>query len=88
MNETFHGRSIVLAAAGVDVIAIDDNIFTIKDTKLFVPVATLSAKHYHKLSKLLSKRFKRSVYLNEDKKKNLKKKLRQMSRDLFLNQTL
>ena len=37
----------------------DDNnsIFTIKDTKLYVPVVTLSARDNQKLSKLLSKGF-------------------------------
>ena len=39
-------------------------IFTIKDTKLYVPVVTLSARDNKKLSKLLSKRFERSVYWN------------------------
>ena len=34
-------------------------IFTIKDTKLYVPVITLSAK-------VLNKEFKRSVYWNEN----------------------
>ena len=33
-----------------------------KDTKLYVPVVTLSAKDNQKLSKSLSKGFKRSVY--------------------------
>ena len=49
----------------------DDNniIFTIKDTKLFVPVVTLSARSNQKLSKLLSKGFERSVYRNEFKTK-------------------
>ena len=37
-------------------------IFTIKDTKLYVPVATLSANNNEKLSKLLSKESERSVY--------------------------
>ena len=37
-------------------------IFTIKDTTLFVPVVTLSAKENQKLSIVLSKGFKRSVY--------------------------
>ena len=37
-------------------------IFTIKDTKLYVPVATLLAKYNQKLSKLLSKAFERLVY--------------------------
>ena len=42
-------------------------IFTNKDTKLYVPVVTLSAKDYQKLSKLLSKGFARSLYWNEYK---------------------
>ena len=37
-------------------------IFTIKDTKLYVPVVTSSARDNRKLSKFLSKVFKRSVY--------------------------
>ena len=37
-------------------------IFTIKDTQLYVPVVTLSAKDNQKLSKLLSEEFERSVY--------------------------
>ena len=43
----------------------NDNIFTIKDTKLYVPVVTLSAKDNQKLSKRLSKEFERSVYWSE-----------------------
>ena len=39
--------------------------FTIKDTKLRVPVVNLSARDNRKLSKLLGKRFKRSVSWNE-----------------------
>ena len=54
----------VLTAAGAD--NTDTNFnntnFTIKDTKLYVPVITLSAKVNQKLSKLPSKRFERSVY--------------------------
>ena len=37
-------------------------IFTIKDTKLYVPVVTLSAKDNEKLSKIVSKGFQRPVY--------------------------
>ena len=54
----------VLSAAG----AVNDDdksnniIFTIKDTKLYIPVVTLSARDKQKLSKLLSKGFERSVY--------------------------
>ena len=44
-------------------------IFTIKDAKLYVPVVTLSAKDNQKLSKFLTKGFKRSVYWNEYKVK-------------------
>ena len=36
--------------------------FTIKDTKLYVPVATLSVRDNQKLSKLLSKGSERSIY--------------------------
>ena len=45
-------------------------IFTIKDTKLYVPVVTLSAKDNQKLSKLVSKGFERSFYWNECKTKS------------------
>ena len=62
----------VFAAACVDnVNANDDNIiFTIKYTKLYVPVVTLPTKDNQKLSKPLSKRFERSVYWNEYKTKS------------------
>ena len=39
----------------------DNIIFTIKDTKLYVPVVILSTRDNQKLSKLLSKGFERSV---------------------------
>ena len=47
----------------------DDNniIFTIKGTKLYVPVITLLARDNQKLSKLHSKGFERSIYWNEYK---------------------
>ena len=48
----------------------NDIIFTIKDTKLYVPVATLSARNNQTLSKLLSRTFQRSVYWNEYKTKS------------------
>ena len=59
----------------------DNNIIlTIKDTKLYVPVVTLSARDNQKLSKRLSKGFERSVYWNEYKtkrdNKNTRSKLR------------
>ena len=48
----------------------DNNVFTIKDTKLFVLVVNLLAKVNQKLSKLLSKGFETSVYRNECKAEN------------------
>ena len=65
-------KNCVLSAAGNDNTNANPNniIFTIKDTKLYVPVATLSARHIQKLTKILSKGFERSVYWNEYKTKN------------------
>ena len=40
-------------------------VFPIKDTKLYVPVVTLSARDNKKLSNLLSKEFERIIYQNE-----------------------
>ena len=60
-------KYFVLSAVGHD----NDNkkddkiIFTIKDTELYVPVKTLSARNNQKLSKLFSKGSERSVYWNE-----------------------
>ena len=48
----------------------DNIIFTIKDTKWYVPVVTLSARENQKLSRLLSKGFERSVYWNKYKAKS------------------
>ena len=45
-------------------------ICTIKGTKLFVPVVTLSVRDNQKLLKLLSKGFERLVYWNEYKTKS------------------
>ena len=39
-------------------------IFTIKDTKLYVPVVNLLGKDNQKLSRILRKGFERSVYWN------------------------
>ena len=60
-------RQCVLAASAVDNVNANDNkfFFTIKDTKLYVPVVTLSAKDSQKLSEPLSKGFERSLYWNE-----------------------
>ena len=55
----------------------DDNannvIFTIKDSKLYIPVGTLSARENKRLSAFLSKGFERSVYWNEYKTKSYNK---------------
>ena len=48
----------------------DNVIFTMKNTQLYVPVGTLSARDNQKLSKLLSKGFERSVYWNGYKTKS------------------
>ena len=50
------------ASADNDDASSNENFFTRKDTKLYVPVVTLSAKDNQKLSKLLSKVFERLVY--------------------------
>ena len=44
-------------------------LFAIKDTKLYIPLVTLSARDNQKLSKRLSKGSERSVYWNEYKTK-------------------
>ena len=43
--------------------------FQIKDTKLYIPVVTLPTQHSLKLTKQLSKGFKRSVFWKEYKSK-------------------
>ena len=45
----------------------NDSTFEITDTKLYVPVVTLKTEDNAKLSKLLSKGFKRPIYWNEYK---------------------
>ena len=60
-------------------------LFTIKDTKLYVTVVTLTTKGNQKLSKLLSKGFERSVSWNAWNKK-VRIKIQQTSIDIFLNQ--
>ena len=60
---------------------------TIRDTKLYLPVVTLSAKDNQKLSKRLSKRSERSVYWNEYKTKSENKNTTNEYR-YFLESTL
>ena len=45
----------------------EDSTFTITDAKLYVPVVTLSIEDNSKLTKLLSKGIKRSIYWNKHK---------------------
>ena len=61
-----------MSAAGADNTNANSTniIFTIKDVKLYVLVVTLSVKDNKKLSKLLSRKFERSVYWNKFKTKN------------------
>ena len=79
-------KIIVLSENGNVNVNDNDNatniIFNITDTKLYVPVVNFLARDNQKLSKLLSKGFKRSVYWNEYKTK-VRIKIRQIS---FLNQ--
>ena len=66
----------------------DDNIiFPIKDTKLYVPVVTLSAKDNQKLSNLLAKDL-RNQFIGLNIKQKVRIKIRQMNIDIFLNQIL
>ena len=59
-------RYCVFTATGADNNDANSNdiIFTIKDTKLYIPVVHFSARDNQKLSKLLSKGFERSSYWN------------------------
>ena len=59
-----------MSAAGNDNDNDGNNIsFTIKGTKLYVPVVALSARDNQKLLNIFSKEFERSVYWNEYKTK-------------------
>ena len=63
-------KHCILASVCVENDVYSDNIFTIKDTKLYVPVVTLSVKDNQKLSKFLSKGFERLFCWNEFKTKS------------------
>ena len=69
----------------------DKIIFTIKDTKLYVPVVTLSARDNKNLSKLLSigfERYKTKMNINMNIKQRVRTKIQQMNLDIFSNQIL
>ena len=63
----------------------NDFVFTIKETKLYVPVVTLSGTDNQKLSKLLSKGFEKSG-MNIKQKVILK--IQQMNMDIYSNKIL
>ena len=71
-----YNKYYISAAVGADNANADsnNNIFTTKGTKMYVPVVNLSTKDNQKLSKLLRKGFGRSVYWNEYKTKIENKK--------------
>ena len=80
----------VLSAAGHENEINSDNnnadniIFITKDTRLYVPAVTLSARDNQKAKKLISKGFGRSVYWNEYITKSEKIKILQINLDVFL----
>ena len=59
-------------------------IFTIKDTKLYVPVITLLARDNKKLSKILAKDLK-DQFIGTNKKQKVRIKIRQMNLDISSN---
>ena len=69
----------------------DDNsnniIFSIKDTKLYVPVVTLSARDNQKLSKIHAKDLK-DKFIGKNIKQKVIINIRQMTLDIFSNQIL
>ena len=64
--------------------AIADTIFKTANTKLYVPIVTLSSKDNVKLAKLLEEGFKRSVYWNEYQTKIESRNLVRRVRRLFV----
>ena len=79
MNSNLNEQSIVLSENGND--NVNNIIFTIKDTKLYVPVVTLSVRGNWKLPKLLSKGLVKYQFLGMNRKQKV-------DLDIFLNQIL
>ena len=78
----------VLASTGVENNNADSNvIFTIKDTKLYVPVVTLSAKDNKNYQKVLAEGLKDQC-IGMNIKQKVRIKMQQMSIYIFLNPTL
>ena len=86
MKLKWTSRCVISTADNHNVVNSDNILFTIKDTKI-VPVVILWAKDNQKLSKLLSEKFKKSLYWNKYKTKS-KNALWHTSTDNFLNQIL
>ena len=62
-------------------------IFTIKDTKLYVPVVTLSAKDNKNCQNFLAKELK-DQFIGANIKQKVRIKIQQTNLDIFSNQTL
>ena len=89
-NSKLKWTNCVLSAASTDNVNNRDSrsiIFTIKDSKLSVPIVTLSSRDNKKLSKLLAKNLKHQ-FIAMNLKQKVIKKIRQISLDVFLNQIL
>ena len=67
LNLKWERYHILAATLGDNTNANPNSIFTIKDTKLYVPAVPLPARDNQKLSKPLSKGCERFVYYNEYK---------------------
>ena len=80
-------KQFVLALAGVE----NDNahsnnlIFTIKDTKLYVPVVIVSGKDNQNYQNLLAKDLK-DQFIRTNVKRKVRIKIQQMSIGIFLSQ--
>ena len=74
----------VLSAAGADNVNAESNsaIFTIKDTKLYVPVVTLSSRDNQKLSKVLAK-FLKDQFIGMKIKQKVRIKIQQIDEPKF-----
>ena len=62
--------------------------FTIEDTKLYVPVVTVSAKDNQKLSKLFLAKDLKDQFIGMNIKQKMSIKIRQTSIDVLSNQIL
>ena len=79
----------ILPAIGADNTNTNPNniTFTIKDTKLYILVATLSVKKEKSYQNFLVKDLK-NQFIGMNKKQKLRIKIRQMNTDILSNETL